>query len=168
MISVFWFRRDLRLDDNHGLYKALSESEQLLPIFIFDENILNDLENKEDARVSFIYQALQKLHKQLQSYHSGLSIFHGDPLSIFKKLNKNYDISCVYCNRDYEPYARQRDENVHDYLKSKNIQFKGYKDQVIFEKAEVVKDDGKPYTVFTPYSKKWKDLFNTRLEKYHN
>ncbi len=162
MINIFWFRRDLRLQDNHGLYRALTESKQVLPLFIFDEHILNDLENKDDARVTFIYQAIEKIHKQLQTFQSGLRVIHGDPLTIFKKLIKEYTISTVYCNRDYEPYARERDENIYKYLKAHNIQFKGYKDQVIFEKAEVVKEDGKPYTVFTPFSRKWKE----RLAKH--
>lgn len=161
--AIFWFRRDLRLEDNAGLYHALKGPDPVIPVFIFDRHILDELEDKADKRVDFIYRQVAYLHQQLQSLGSSLLVYHTTPLNAFRKLIKEHDITCVYTNRDYEPYATQRDDEVKQFLASKHIAFKSYKDQVIFEKSEVVKDDGTPYTVFTPYSKKWKSL----LQPFH-
>lgn len=158
-ISIFWFRRDLRLKDNHGLYQALESGKKVLPIFIFDEDILDLLENKSDKRVDFIVQALQTLNYFLKSKNKGIKIFKGKPLEIYKKLTENYEIEAVYCNEDYEPYAIKRDQEIADFLASKNIAFHSFKDQVIFHKDEIVKADKKPYTVYTPYSKLWLNEF---------
>lgn len=154
-ISIFWFRRDLRLKDNHGLFQALESGKKVLPIFIFDEDILDLLENKSDKRVDFIVQALQTLNSFLKSKNKGIKIFKGKPLEIYKKLTENYEIEAVYSNEDYEPYAIKRDQEIADFLASKNINFHQFKDQVIFHKDEIVKADKKPYTVYTPYSKLW-------------
>ena len=158
-ISIFWFRRDLRLKDNHGLYQALESGKKVLPIFIFDEDILDLLENKSDKRVDFIVQALQTLNSFLKSKNKGIKIFKGKPLEIYKKLTENYEIEAVYSNEDYEPYAIKRDQEIADFLASKNINFHQFKDQVIFHKGEIVKADKKPYTVYTPYSKLWLNEF---------
>ena len=158
-ISIFWFRRDLRLKDNHGLYRALESEKKVLPIFIFDEDILDLLENKSDKRVDFIVQALQTLNSFLKSKNKGIKIFKGKPLEIYKKLTENCEIEAVYCNEDYEPYAIKRDQEIADFLASKNIAFHPFKDQVIFHKDEIVKADKKPYTVYTPYSKLWLNEF---------
>lgn len=158
-ISIFWFRRDLRLKDNHGLYQALESGKKVLPIFIFDEDILDLLENKSDKRVDFIVHALQTLNSFLKSKNKGIKIFKGKPLEIYKKLTENYEIETVYCNEDYEPYAIKRDQEIADFLASKNIAFHSFKDQVIFHKDEIVKADKKPYTVYTPYSKLWLNEF---------
>ena len=158
-ISIFWFRRDLRLKDNHGLYQALESGKKVLPIFIFDEDILDLLENKLDKRVDFIVQALQTLNSFLKSKNKGIKIFKGKPLEIYKKLTENYEIEAVYSNEDYEPYAIKRDQEIADFLASKNINFHQFKDQVIFHKDEIVKADKKPYTVYTPYSKLWLNEF---------
>ena len=158
-ISIFWFRRDLRLKDNHGLYQALESEKKVLPIFIFDEDILDLLENKSDKRVDFIVQALQTLNSFLKSKNKGIKIFKGKPLEIYKKLTENYEIEAVYSNEDYEPYAIKRDQEIADFLASKNIAFHSFKDQVIFHKDEIVKADKKPYTVYTPYSKLWLNEF---------
>ena len=158
-ISIFWFRRDLRLKDNHGLYQALESGKKVLPIFIFDEDILDLLENKYDKRVDFIVQALQTLNSFLKSKNKGIKIFKGKPLEIYKKLTENYEIEAVYSNEDYEPYAIKRDQEIADFLASKNINFHQFKDQVIFHKDEIVKADKKPYTVYTPYSKIWLNEF---------
>ena len=155
-INIFWFRRDLRLDDNHGLFKALSSGLPVLPIFIFDRNILDDLSNKSDKRVVFIHRALQKIQDQLVKAGKSLYVFYGTPEEVFQKLTETYTIHTVFTNRDYEPYAKKRETAILNILSAKNISFKGFKDQVIFEKDEVMKDDGLPYTVFTPYSRKWK------------
>lgn len=155
-ISIFWFRRDLRLDDNAALYHALKENKNVLPIFIFDTAILDQLENKYDRRVDFIHQCLVDIQKHLTNHHSSLKIFHSKPLAAFKELSKAFALETVYTNHDYEPYAKERDEEIRKFLSSIQCKFKTYKDQVIFEKDEVTKDDGKPYTVFTPYSRKWK------------
>ncbi|MCX8489888.1 MAG: deoxyribodipyrimidine photo-lyase [Cyclobacteriaceae bacterium] len=150
--TLFWFRRDLRLQDNAGLYHALKENEEVLPVFIFDAEILDKLEDKADLRVAFIHQSLTLIQKQLEEMGSSLLILHGNPIEIFKELNPK----AIYTNHDYEPYARERDGVVRTILEEKGIAFKTFKDQVIFEKDQVTKDDGKPYTIFTPYSRKWK------------
>ncbi|KKM15313.1 hypothetical protein LCGC14_1697300, partial [marine sediment metagenome] len=159
-VSLFWFRRDLRLDDNVGFLQALKGDFPVLPIFIFDKEILDSLP-KDDARVSFIYDTLQKMRDELQEAHkSSLAIFHDKPASVFEQLCEEYDIQEVYTNHDYEPYAKKRDQIIEDLLGEKDIKFKTFKDQVIFEKDEVVKGDGDPYVVYTPYKNKWKEHFN--------
>lgn len=159
-ISIFWFRRDLRLDDNAGLYHALKSDNPVLPIFIFDTNILNDLEDKKDKRVAFIHDTLKELQKELKQLGSSLYILYTTPQEAFKKLCSEYDVDTVYTNTDYEPYANERDKDIADYLLSNDVRFFKYKDQVIFQKEEVLKNDGSPYTVYTPYSKKWKQKLN--------
>lgn len=155
-INVFWFRRDLRLEDNHGLYQALNSGLPVLPIFIFDKHILDDLPNKSDRRVVFIHRALQAIQEKLVNAGKSLDVFYGTPEEAFKKLSSTYTIHTVFTNRDYEPYAQKRDAAIADQLAKSGIVFQDFKDQVIFEKDEVMKDDGLPYTVFTPYSRKWK------------
>ena len=159
-LNLFWFRRDLRLIDNHGLYEALQSELPVLPIFIFDTNILEKLENKEDKRVDFIFQALEKLNEYLEKQGKSIQIFYGKPLEIYENLTQKYEIGNVFCNEDYEPYAIKRDQEIKDFLASKNINFYQFKDQVIFQKDEITKADGKPYTVYTPYSKQWLLKFN--------
>lgn len=156
--ALFWFRRDLRLHDQHGLYQALKAHKSTLLIFIFDPEILDNLE-KDDARVDFIYHQLEALNKTLKKYNSAIQTYYGNPFEIIQKLTKENKIEAVYTNHDYEPYAIQRDQKIGGYLKEHQIEFNTYKDQVIFEKNEVTKDDGLPYKVFTPYSKKWLSLF---------
>lgn len=161
-MNIFWFRRDLRLEDNRALFEALSNAATL-PVFIFDKNILSELP-KDDARVTFISELLDNIQAILKQNHKSLAVFHDDPIHVFKKLvAENAEINAVYTNHDYEPYAQKRDAEVGAFLKSKNIAFHTFKDQVIFEKEEVIKEDGKPYVVFTPYSKKWKENFNEKL-----
>lgn len=166
--TLFWFRRDLRLNDNAGLYHALRENEDVLPVFIFDTVILSKLENKTDRRIGFILSALRTLKQQLEEAGSTLLVVHADPVEFFKSVRPH----AVYANHDYEPYARQRDENVSKILSDHGSVLRTYKDQVIFEKREVVKRDGEPYTVFTPYSRKWKasisksDLRSYTVTKY--
>lgn len=157
-VTVFWFRRDLRLEDNVGLYKALQGKFPVLPIFIFDSEILSELP-KDDARVSFIFQLLQNLRKELENHDSSIAIYHGKPEQVFKNLISEYNVQEVICNRDYEPYARKRDEKIEQFLSENSIDFTTFKDQVIFEKDEVVKGDGSPYIVYTPYMKVWKQKF---------
>lgn len=159
-ITIFWFRRDLRLEDNAGLYHALKNGKSVLPIFIFDKNILDKLEDRKDARVEFIHAVLEQLNLQLKELGSSLKVFYSTPEKVFKELLKEYTIETVYANHDYEPYARERDESVRLILNKRGVNFKTYKDQCIFEKEEVTKDDGKPYTIFTPYSRKWKLKMN--------
>jgi len=159
-ITVFWFRRDLRLEDNIALYHALAEQGNVLPLFIFDTEILDKLSNKADKRVSFIFKYLKKIKVELEKSGSSLLIKYGKPADIFDELSQKYKIAAVYTNQDYEPYARERDSAIGALLNKKGILFKTFKDQVIFEKSEVIKDDGKPYTIFTPYSKKWLQKFS--------
>ena len=159
-VSIFWFRRDLRLEDNAALYHALKSPWPVVPIFIFDHNILDKLEDKADRRVDFIHQALAHIQQKLVQIGSTLEVFYGQPLQVFTQLMKTYAIQQVFTNHDYEQYAIERDEQVRSLLQANNAALHTYKDQVIFEKDEVVKDDGKPYTVFTPYSRKWKSVLN--------
>lgn len=154
-INIFWFRRDLRLNDNVGLFHALQSPLPVLPIFIFDTNILNTLE-KNDARVSFIYENLQQIKTYLNSaYNSGIAIYHGQPKNIIEALIAQYNIHTIYTNHDYEPYAIQRDLSISKTLQLNGITLKSFKDHVIFERNDVVKKDGTPYKVYTPFSKKW-------------
>ena len=159
-ITLFWFRRDLRTEDNAGFFHALKNNKNVLPVFIFDTTILDKLENKADKRVEFIHFALLKLQDQFIKAGSSLLVEHGDPVEVFKGMIKKYSIKNVYCNHDYEPSAISRDKSIHELLTARNIPFYTSKDQVIFEKAEVTKDDGNPYTVFTPYMRKWKSKLN--------
>lgn len=156
-VILFWFRRDLRLVDNVGLYHALHAGVPVLPIFIFDKNIVDRLEDRRDRRVDYIHQALASLNIQLMDWHSRLLTFYGDPLTIIQELLQTYDIQALYANRDYEPQARARDKGIHKALAAMGISFKAFKDQVIFEKDEIVKSDGRGYTVFSPYAKRWRE-----------
>ncbi len=158
-INIFWFRRDLRLEDNHGFYRALNSEEKVLPIFIFDSEILSQLPNRNDKRVDFIYQALTQMNAQLPE-DKKIHFFFGKPLEIYQQLIKKYHVSKVFCNEDYEPYAIGRDLEIQKFLETQNIGFETFKDQVIFHKDDVLKADGKPYTVYTPYSRIWKERFN--------
>ncbi|MEY4875749.1 MAG: hypothetical protein RL708_898 [Bacteroidota bacterium] len=165
--SIFWFRRDLRLNDNAALYHALKSGLTVIPIFIFDKNILNELEDRSDKRVQFIYQTIENIKLELQKINSDLKIFYDTPQQAFEKIIAEFKIKKVFTNHDYEPYAINRDAEIKLFLESKNISFHTFKDQVIFEKNEVLKDDGKPYTVFTPFSKKWKAaLTDFHLKSY--
>lgn len=166
-MNVFWFRRDLRLDDNAGLYHALNSDDEVLPIFIFDETILSQLP-KDDARVTFIHQQLEHIQKQLEAKGKSLATFHGKPIDVFTKLIKDNNIGTVYTNHDYEPSARKRDLEIYHLLNQNSIVFKTSKDQVIFEKDEVAKEDGTPYVVFTPYSNKWRINFSKDNLKNYN
>ena len=167
-LTLFWFRRDLRLDDNVGFYEALRAENKVMPIFIFDTEILDKLP-KNDARVTFIHETLQQMRQVLQDEHnSSVAMFNGKPIDIYKQLVEEYDIASVYTNHDYEPYSRERDEEIKTFLESRDIEFKTFKDQVIFEKDEVVKKDGDPYVVYTPYMRTWKEKFKTvNLEIYY-
>jgi len=155
-ISIFWFRRDLRLHDNAGLYRALKAGTPVMPIFIFDRHILDKLNEKSDPRVTFIYDALIAIQKELENQGTSLIVKYGTPEEVWKELIKKHNIETVYTNRDYETYAKSRDTKIESILSEKEIDFKSYKDQVIFDNDEVLKKDGTPYTVFTPYSKVWK------------
>ncbi|WP_178988628.1 cryptochrome/photolyase family protein [Winogradskyella schleiferi] len=158
-INIFWFRRDLRLDDNLGFFEALKGDFPVMPIFIFDTEILESLPI-DDARVTFIHETLQTMRQTLQDEHdSSIAIFKGKPETVFQQLFKDYDIETVFTNHDYEPYAKERDEQIKSLLEKHDIEFKTYKDQVIFEKSEVVKKDGDPYLVYTPYMRTWKENF---------
>jgi deoxyribodipyrimidine photo-lyase len=154
-ISVFWFRRDLRLEDNAGLYHALKSGNPVLPLFIFDREILDKLEDKDDARVTFIYQTIIGISKELTKHGSSLLVLYDKAEQAWDHVLKAYNVAAVYTNHDYEPYAKKRDEAIANKLKQHSITFKTYKDQVIFERGEVVKTDGTPYTVYTPYMRKW-------------
>lgn len=166
-ISVFWFRRDLRFSDNHGLFQALRSGFPVLPIFIFDRNILDKLEKPHDLRVQFIHERLTALQQELKALESTFRIFYSSPLEAFQELTLAYTIDRVYTNHDYEPYAIERDEVIKSFLHDKGIPFHSFKDQVVFEKDEVLKDDGTPYSVFTPYSRKWKQhLTNSTFKEW--
>ena len=158
--SIFWFRRDLRLDDNIGFLEALKSNHPVTPIFIFDTEILDELP-EDDARVTFIYETLQSMRKDLQDKHqSSIAMYHGRPENVWKQILRDHEVGAVYTNHDYEPYAKQRDSKIEKLLKTKDIPFFTFKDQVIFEKNEVVKGNGDPYVVYTPYKNKWMEAFD--------
>jgi len=159
-VSIFWFRRDLRLEDNAGLYHALKAGNPVLPIFIFDKCILDKLEDKKDRRVEFIHNAITEMQTELNKIGSSLLVKYGLPEEIFPALLNEYDVSEIYTNHDYETYAHDRDNSVREYAMSEGVEFKTFKDHVIFEKDEVLSGAGTPYTVFTPYSRKWKEKLN--------
>jgi deoxyribodipyrimidine photo-lyase len=156
MVHIIWFRRDLRLTDNAALYHALREGMPVVPLFIFDRQILDRLENKADRRVAFIHAVLEEMQQQLRAMGSSLYVAYGHPAEVFAQLLDQYKVAKVFTNHDYEPYAKERDAQIEALLLSRGASLHTFKDQVIFEKAEVTKDDGLPYTVFTPYSKKWR------------
>lgn len=166
-LTLVWFRRDLRLEDNTALQAALSEKANVLPLFIFDEQILDELPN-DDPRVSFIYQNLQKINIKLKTYDSSILILKGKTDAIWQQLIAEHEIESVYTNRDYEPYAMQRDAKIEGFLTEKGIEFKTFKDQVVHEKNDVLKADGTPYTVFTPYKNKWLEVYkSTKITALH-
>ena len=156
--TVFWFRRDLRLEDNCGLYHALNSGNKVLPIFIFDTEIIHKLP-KEDARIEMIHAALGNLSDAMKRNRCSVGMYHGKPKAVFESLLQKYPIQKVVTNHDYEPYAQERDNEIAALLEQHGIAFETHKDQVIFEKNEVVKDDGLPYKVYTPYSRKWLSRF---------
>lgn len=159
-IAIFWHRRDLRTTDNAGLFHALKSGLRVVPIFIFDKNILDKLANKSDKRVNFIHEQIAELKLEYQKLGADLWVEYGHANDVWKSLFKKFNISKVYTNHDYEPAAIERDTTIKQFLSNLSIEYLSFKDQCIFEKNEVTKDDGKPYTVFTPYSKKWKAKLN--------
>ena len=164
--SIFWFRRDLRIDDNPGLYEALANSKNVIPIFIFDTNIIDNLPS-DDNRIKFIWHSLSLLNERLKEVGSTLYIFKGNPLEVFKKIILKYRLISVYVNRDYEKYSIKRDKEINTFLNENKIAFNASKDHVFFEPNEILKSDGTPYTVFTPYSKKWFEKFySEKLPQY--
>lgn len=163
-LSVFWFRRDMRLEDNAGLYHALKSGLPVLPLFILDHEILSQLNDRSDARVTFIHDTLTKLKSQLEAMGSALLVRYGSADEVWKQVLAEFDVEAVYCNEDYEPSAIARDAAVESLLKPKGIKMHTFKDHVILASDEVLKDDGKPYTVFTPYSRKWRAKINSRGE----
>ncbi|MFM8472083.1 MAG: cryptochrome/photolyase family protein [Candidatus Kapaibacterium sp.] len=166
-VTIFWFRRDLRLHDNHGLHRALQSSDNVIPLFIFDPEILGDLQDRDDRRVTFIYQALEDLNRRLREQGKALTVLYGRPVEVFDALCDRFPVSHVYANHDYEPYAEERDEKVRKLLSSRGVGMHTFKDHVVHERAEVTKADGKPYTVYTPYGKAWRArLAQTGLPRY--
>lgn len=159
-MNVMWFRRDLRLHDNAALYYALKQNKPVLPVFIFDRNILDQLDDKSDRRVEFIHSAINELQEQLIKVGSSIEVYYDYPLQAFQKLIDKYELGAVFTNNDYEPYATERDGSIKALLQRHNVSFNTYKDQVIFEKGEIAKEDKSAYTVFTPYSRKWKEKLN--------
>lgn len=156
-VNLFWFRRDLRLNDNAGLFHALNSGLPVLPVFIFDKHILDKLK-RDDARVTFIYDKIQRLKRKLEDFGGSLLVLHDTPEKAFLKLITDFEVHTVFTNKDYEPYARERDRKIRDFVESKGVKYLTFKDHVIFEENEIRKDDSNPYTVFTPYSKKWKSV----------
>ena len=166
-VAIFWFRRDLRFDDNTGLYHALKGDLPVLPLFIFDTNILNDLEEKHDARVMFLHDTLTAMHDRLKGKNSSLLVKHGTPGAMWQEVLDEYEVGAAYTNHDYEPYPRERDEAIRELLEKQDIPFHTFKDQVIFEKDEVMTKSGGFYKVFTPYKRAWLNkLEDEMLESY--
>lgn len=163
-VIFFWFRRDLRLEDNNALYQALSDKDlKVIPLFIFDKNILDNLKDKNDKRVNFIYEQLENINSKLSKYNSSILVKYGNPEEIWLELTDKFSIKAVYTNHDYEPYAIERDNKVNQILKNKDIEFLTFKDQVIFEKDEILNNQNKPYTVYTHYKNKWLEFFSNKV-----
>ncbi|MDA3882447.1 MAG: deoxyribodipyrimidine photo-lyase [Bacteroidales bacterium] len=158
-IVLFWFRRDLRLHDNLGLCEALSSGKKVLPLFIFDTEILNLLPDTKDRRVDLLLQIITRLHTELKTYKSSIQIEHGKPEEIFQRLFSQHPIAAVYTNRDYEPFAKERDKKIAQLCAKHHIAFHSYKNQVIFESEEILTQQGNPYTVYTPYSRTWRSAY---------
>ncbi|WP_239985897.1 MULTISPECIES: cryptochrome/photolyase family protein [Arenibacter] len=174
-IAIFWFRRDLRIEDNTALAKALENNIPVLPIFIFDSHILNEL-SKNDARVGFIHQSILKIKDSIKAHGSDILCLSGDPKAVWQELISKFNVTKVYTNKDYEPYAIARDKEIAELLSKKGIPFYGFKDQVLFEENEILKSNQEPYTVFTPYKNKWltkfqeddhTQLMNPKLNNLH-
>ncbi|MCM8534142.1 MAG: DNA photolyase family protein [Lentisphaeraceae bacterium] len=164
--AAFWFRRDLRFEDNHGLYQALKDNDEVLPVFIFDPKILDQLTDKKDKRVDFIHQTLNEMDAKLREMgHAGILIVHGDVKAYWQKIIKMYEIETIYCNSDYESAATKRDWGVDELANSMGARFETFKDQVIFEEEDILKADGSPYTVFTPYKKRWLENYTPEHSK---
>lgn len=159
-IALFWFRRDLRLHDNHALYQALNSGLAVLPIFIFDSDILKKLDNKADFRVSYIMSRIEAINKTLSSQNKSIYTLYGSPEVVIKQLITQYNIKAIYFNTDYEPYAAERDAAINQLMLQNGIEYYSFKDQVIFEKLEITKADKLPYTIFTPYKNRWKERLN--------
>ena len=170
-VIIFWFRRDLRFEDNvglyHALYRAKTDGLKVVPVFIFDKTILDKLEDKADRRVDFIHGVISSMQNELTAKGKSMHVEYGVPMEAFTKLIKQYPVAAVYTNHDYEPLAIERDEKINGLLASNNIEFKTCKDEVIFEKDEVLKDDGKPYTIYTPYANKWRTVWASNVPKIH-
>lgn len=166
-VAIFWFRRDVRFEDNRGLYHALRGDVPVLPLFIFDTNILDDLEEKKDARVMFLHDTISVMHRRIEQKKTSMLVKHGNPEQVWQEILKDYKVAAVYTNHDYEPYARERDETIRKLLEKDNIPFYTYKDQVIFEKDEILTKSGSYYKKFTPYKRAWlKQLKDKMLESY--
>ena len=170
-ISIFWFRRDLRFEDNVGLYHALYQAKltghKVLPIFIFDKTILDKLQDKQDRRVDFIHKSLMSMQNELVAMGKSLCVEYGHPKEVMLKLIEQYSVSALYTNHDYEPNAIERDAQIQELLHTHAIAYHHFKDQVIFEKDEVVKEDGKPYTIYTPFANKWRSYWASHIPKIH-
>jgi deoxyribodipyrimidine photo-lyase len=166
-VSICWLRRDLRLTDNTALYQALKSPYPVLLLFIFDKNILDQLDDKRDKRVAFIHETLFEINKEIVKYGSSVLMIHNKPAATFEHLVETYDIKEIFLNHDYEPYAIERDQQIKEFAKLHNISFHTYKDQVIFEKAEVLKSDQTPYTIFTPYANTWKQKYKEKEEIFY-
>jgi deoxyribodipyrimidine photo-lyase len=159
-IAFFWFRRDLRLEDNVGLFHALQSEFPVIPLFIFDDSILDSLP-KNDARVGFIHESLSKINQKLQELGSSLLVKKGKTQDVWQALLQEFDVKEVFFNKDYEPYAIKRDLAICELLDTNKTAHFSFKDQVIFEEKEITKADGLPYTVYTPYKNKWLEKYKT-------
>ena len=166
-VTVFWFRRDLRVDDNHGFFEALNAGLPVVPVFIFDPEILAQFPNPDDARLTFIHRCLTDLDHDFRKYNSSLQVYFSSPEVVFGRLAAKYSIQSVFTNTDYEPTAIARDRKVEKILQDKGIEFQSFKDQVIFHQNDVVKADESPYSVFTPYSRKWKEKLSTEEIQFY-
>lgn len=155
----------MRLEDNAALWKALKSETPVLPIFVFDKDILSKLEDSTDSRVTFLHRTIESLDQQLKQRGSGLKVFYSRPEEVMQELSLTYDVKQVFFNRDYEPYALERDLKVASFWKDQGVEVIGGKDHVIFEKNEVVKADGTPYLVYSPYAKAWRKLFTAEHSK---
>ena len=152
--ALVWLRRDLRLFDHAALYHALTSGAQVICVFIFDKAILDSLP-RSDRRVAFIHASLCELKQELNALGSDLIVRHGSATALIPRLADEFDADAVYANRDYEPDAIERDEQIEDHLSSEGKSLHLFKDQVIFERDEILNLSGLMYQVFTPYKRAW-------------
>jgi deoxyribodipyrimidine photo-lyase len=152
--GLLWFRRDLRLDDQAALYYALRCCERVSTVFLLDRDLLDPLPRR-DRRVVFILECLRELEADLREHGGGLHVLHGRAPEAIVTLAARLGVDAVFANHDYEPSAIERDARVAAELSAAGIAWHSYKDQVIFERDEILTREGRPYGVFTPYKGAW-------------
>ncbi len=155
-IAVFWFRRDLRIDDNLGLYQALKSGFKVLPVYIFDPEIWSRYTDVDNRQLHFIRNAVYQLKQELIDLNSDLLVFEDLPPVVFQNLINEYNVKMVFANEEFDPFSIQRDRKISEFLNSNGITLNLFTDHLIHKPGVILKPDRSPYTIFTPFSKQWK------------